>query len=83
MGAVRARVAAGIAIHCLRDLTPGGLSSAVIEIAELFRLTLRNLRFRSRKMYLVRARFSDLIPSTVPTRAALSPSFPSAKQRER
>lgn len=66
MGAVRARVAAGIAIHCLRDLTPGGLSSAVIEIAELFRLTLRNLRFRSRKMYLVRARFSDLIPSTVP-----------------
>jgi hypothetical protein len=69
---VRALVRAGIAIHCLRDLTRGGR----------FALTLRNLRFRSRKMYLVRARFSGLIPSTLPTKAALSPSFPSAKQRE-
>jgi hypothetical protein len=63
---VRALVAAGIAIHCLRDLTRGGLSSALIEMAELhrFRLPLRNLRFRCRKMYLVRARFSGLITSS-------------------
>src|SRR5215469_16842357 len=68
---VGALVRAGIAIHCLRDLTPGGLRGALIEIAELhrFALTLRNLRFRCRKMYLVRARFSDLIPSTLPTKA--------------
>jgi hypothetical protein len=80
---VRTLVTAGIAIHCLRDLTAGRLSRALIEIAELhgFALALRNLRFRWGKMYLVRARFSGLIPSTLPTKAALSPSFPSAKQR--
>jgi hydrogenase expression/formation protein HypE len=82
---VRARVRAGIAIHCLRDLTRGGLSSALIEIAELHRFALnwRKLRFRSRKMYLVRARFSGWIPSTLPRKAALSPLSPSAKQCER
>ena len=71
---VGALVRAGIAIHCLRDLTPGGLRGALIEIAELhrFALTLRNLRFRCRKMYLVRARFSDLIPSTLPTKALIA-----------
>jgi len=32
--AVEALLAAGIAVHCLRDLTRGGLATAVIEIAE-------------------------------------------------
>lgn len=32
--AVRALLDAGIAIHCLRDLTRGGLASALVEIAE-------------------------------------------------
>lgn len=33
-GAVSALLAAGIDVHCLRDLTRGGLASAMIEIAE-------------------------------------------------
>ena len=33
-GAVTALLAAGVDVHCLRDLTRGGLASAVIEIAE-------------------------------------------------
>jgi hydrogenase expression/formation protein HypE len=33
-GPVEALLAAGIEIHCLRDLTRGGLSSGLIEIAE-------------------------------------------------
>ncbi len=33
-GAVRALLQGGIEVHCLRDLTRGGLSSALIEIAE-------------------------------------------------
>ncbi len=32
--AVAALLAAGVAVHCLRDLTRGGLATAVIEIAE-------------------------------------------------
>jgi hydrogenase expression/formation protein HypE len=32
--AVRALLAAGIEVHCLRDLTRGGLATAVIEVAE-------------------------------------------------
>jgi hydrogenase expression/formation protein HypE len=32
--AVEALLAAGVAVHCLRDLTRGGLATAVIEIAE-------------------------------------------------
>jgi hydrogenase expression/formation protein HypE len=37
---VQALLDAGIAIHCLRDLTRGGLASAVVEIAETARLHL-------------------------------------------
>lgn len=36
--AVEALLAAGIEVHCLRDLTRGGLATAVIEIAETARL---------------------------------------------
>jgi len=32
--AVKAMLAAGVVVHCLRDLTRGGLATAVIEIAE-------------------------------------------------
>lgn len=38
---VQALVAAGIEIHCLRDLTRGGLTSALHEIAEAARLTVQ------------------------------------------
>jgi hydrogenase expression/formation protein HypE len=38
--AVQALLAAGLEIHCLRDLTRGGLATALIEIAENSRLTL-------------------------------------------
>ena len=31
-------LAAGIEVHCLRDLTRGGLASALVEIAEAARL---------------------------------------------
>ncbi len=37
---VRALLAAGIEIHCLRDLTRGGLASALVEIAEASRSSL-------------------------------------------
>ncbi len=37
-GAVEALLAAGIQVHCLRDLTRGGLSSALNEIAEVAKL---------------------------------------------
>jgi hydrogenase expression/formation protein HypE len=37
--AVEALLAAGIEVHCLRDLTRGGLATAVIEIAEAAGLT--------------------------------------------
>ena len=36
--AVEALFAAGVDVHCLRDLTRGGLATAVIEIAETARL---------------------------------------------
>ncbi len=36
--AVEALLAAGVDVHCLRDLTRGGLATAVIEIAETARL---------------------------------------------
>ena len=35
---VAALLAAGIEIHCLRDLTRGGLASALVEVAEAARL---------------------------------------------
>jgi hydrogenase expression/formation protein HypE len=41
IGPVRALVAAGIPLHCLRDLTRGGLATALIEIAETAGLALR------------------------------------------
>jgi len=34
---VRSLIAAGVEIHCLRDLTRGGLASALVEIAEVSR----------------------------------------------
>ena len=37
---VMALVDAGIAVHCLRDLTRGGLASALVEIAETSRLSI-------------------------------------------
>ena len=37
-GLVMALIEAGIEIHCLRDLTRGGLASALVEIAEAARL---------------------------------------------
>jgi hydrogenase expression/formation protein HypE len=37
---VAALLAAGVEIHCLRDLTRGGLATAVIEIAETARLAM-------------------------------------------
>jgi hydrogenase expression/formation protein HypE len=39
-GPVRALLAAGVEIHCMRDLTRGGLASALVEIAEASRLPL-------------------------------------------
>ena len=38
---VRALLSAGIPIHCLRDLTRGGLASALVEIAETAELSIR------------------------------------------
>ena len=40
-GVVGALVAAGIEIHCMRDLTRGGLASALVEIAEAARVAVR------------------------------------------
>ena len=40
-GLVQSLLEAGIDIHCLRDLTRGGLASAVIEIAQTARLAIR------------------------------------------
>jgi len=37
-GIVMSLLASGIAVHCLRDLTRGGLASALVEIAETARL---------------------------------------------
>ena len=37
---VLAMIEAGIAVHCLRDLTRGGLASALVEIAETARLAI-------------------------------------------
>ena len=37
---VLALLAAGVAVHCLRDLTRGGLASALVEIAETGRLAI-------------------------------------------
>ena len=34
-GVVGRLIGAGIAIHCLRDLTRGGLASALVELAEV------------------------------------------------
>ncbi|MDD2763665.1 MAG: hydrogenase expression/formation protein HypE [Opitutaceae bacterium] len=39
--AVEALLAAGVEVHCLRDLTRGGLATAVIEIAETARLAVK------------------------------------------
>ena len=39
--AVEALLMAGIEVHCLRDLTRGGLATAVIEIAETARLAVK------------------------------------------
>jgi hydrogenase expression/formation protein HypE len=39
-GLVRQLLDAGIAIHCMRDLTRGGLASALVEIAEAGRLAI-------------------------------------------
>ena len=38
---VLALIAAGVPVHCLRDLTRGGLASALVEIAETARLAIR------------------------------------------
>jgi hydrogenase expression/formation protein HypE len=38
---VLALIEAGIDVHCLRDLTRGGLASALVEIAETARLAIR------------------------------------------
>jgi hydrogenase expression/formation protein HypE len=40
-GAVRQLVADGIELHCLRDLTRGGLATALIEIAETAKVDIR------------------------------------------
>ena len=40
-GPVQALLASGAEIHCLRDLTRGGLAAALIEIAEFTRLDVR------------------------------------------
>ncbi len=40
-GLVQAMIEAGIEIHCLRDLTRGGLASALVEIAEAARMHVR------------------------------------------
>jgi hydrogenase expression/formation protein HypE len=40
-GLVSALIEAGIEIHCLRDLTRGGLASALVEIAEVARVKIK------------------------------------------
>ena len=40
-GLVGALIEAGIEIHCLRDLTRGGLASALVEIAEVARVNIK------------------------------------------
>jgi hydrogenase expression/formation protein HypE len=40
-GLVGALIEAGIEIHCLRDLTRGGLASAMVEIAEVARVNIK------------------------------------------
>ena len=40
-GLVSALIEAGIEIHCLRDLTRGGLASALVEIAEVARVNIK------------------------------------------
>jgi hydrogenase expression/formation protein HypE len=39
-GPVLALIKAGVAVHCLRDLTRGGLASALVEIAETARVSI-------------------------------------------
>jgi hydrogenase expression/formation protein HypE len=39
-GAVAALLASGLGIHCLRDLTRGGLATALVELAETARLAI-------------------------------------------
>lgn len=39
-GLVRDLIGAGVTLHCLRDLTRGGLTSALVEVAEVARVTI-------------------------------------------
>ncbi|MBM3495545.1 MAG: hydrogenase expression/formation protein HypE, partial [Armatimonadetes bacterium] len=55
-GAISALLEAGIAVHCLRDLTRGGLASALVEIADSARVEIRIEE--------------DAIPVSPPVRAA-------------
>ena len=74
---VLALLEAGIDVHCLRDLTRGGLASALIEIAELAQpwpSTSTRARSRCATTCAAPARSSASIPSTSPTRVASSPS---------
>ena len=66
---------AGVEIHCLRDLTRGGLSSGLIEIAETAQVRIEHRRVRRcrcAKMWPAPAKFSAWIRSTWPTKAASS-----------
>ena len=74
--AVEALLAAGIDVHCLRDLTRGGLATAVIEIAETAGLaaTWMKTPWRSASRCAAPASFSGSIRFTWPTRAGSSPS---------
>ncbi len=80
---VEALLAAGIEVHCLRDLTRGGLASALNEIAsarERRHAHSRRPRSRWRRWSAAPARFWGSTRSTWPTRAG---SWPSCRRRRR
>ncbi len=71
---VQALLDAGIELHCLRDLTRGGLSSALNEIAEASRTASKSTKtsFPWARKFAALVKSSDSILSTSRTRAASS-----------
>ncbi len=83
--AVDALHAAGVAVHCLRDLTRGGLATALVEIARQPEWRCRSMRrpSRCRSRCGGRAKFSVSIRGTWRTRAGWWLSSPRRRRRGR
>ena len=81
---VRELLGAGIDIHCLRDLTRGGLATALVEIAGTAGLDLPPRRCKASQSPMpcaAPARSSASIRSMSPTKAGSSPSCPRPMRR--